>query len=199
LAGNQEGIPARLQVQLQILDQSIDVEVSKAHEARDAARGRSFIGFSMHHESVDSLVFLRDIIESIRVGKTLAALDPSTLKEPYSKPNWLCYRGEGPTDVRLKVGNNARILEEAHITFRSGSYYHEVIFEAGKAIRTGSSLSDFGPASRMEYSPQPLPKVARLLSYVLTGAQPKELLEACQPIVDQCLEVLGLTANRKAS
>ncbi len=99
-----------------------------------------FVGFHFKHESPDSLVFLREMIEPMRCGKSLNSLSEDMRNDRYKGADWTCLRGDGPTDLILKRVVGGGDLEEALMTFRIQESYFELSFKGGK-LKTGKSLN----------------------------------------------------------
>jgi hypothetical protein len=114
----------------------------------------AMVAYEFRHQSAESLVFLKHIIEPMRFGKSLSKLSPEFLKEPYNGENWACYRGDGPTDVLAEYSDKGDVLERLIMTFREEARYLEVRYKGGKVTtakteKTIDAHGDVGAASAL--------------------------------------------------
>lgn len=101
--------------ELDILSQSSLTNIQFIHNIDEA---NYLAGFAFQHRNVETLVFLREILERFRVGSSLRTPPSEMLKEEYRSGNWRCFRGEGPTDFFVSTSSTNR---EAFLNFRNGS------------------------------------------------------------------------------
>lgn len=145
--------------------------------------------FVFQHTIPDTLMFLREPLESLRQGGTLEQLLPEMLKAPYNNAGWLCLRGDGPTDVWMKSDRSGR-CEEALMCFRSGKTYLEVSLRSG-VISTGFAIDrtdhmdenhrERAAPSLMSKDLKPDLPALRIAAATLMGVSDKQL----RKIVDQ--------------
>jgi hypothetical protein len=132
---------------LTFLDQTCNTFVHLTHVRSDG----NLVGLSFVHRNIETLVFLREILENLRVGSTLEVLNPSVLKEKHLKPGALLYRGDGPCDLTFQeAGEN---IESMLFTFRMGLSYFELKYENHVFSTARSSSDDQREAPKMEPSP----------------------------------------------
>lgn len=112
-----------------------------------ASSPKEFMGFSFKHENTKVLVFLRNFLEFMRWGTRLEAIDKKLVKEKYRTDEFICFRGEGPTDCIFRVNNTGEI-EEMLLTFREKEEYRELAFKNEK-ISTRKAIDFDGDATRM--------------------------------------------------
>ena len=132
---------------LTFLDQTCNTYVHLNHVRSDG----NLVGLSFVHRNIETLVFLREILENFRVGSTLEPLNPSILKEKHSKPGALVYRGDGPCDLIVQEAGEK--IESMFFTFRHGLTYYELKFENEIVSSARSSSEDQREAPKMEPSP----------------------------------------------
>lgn len=102
----------------------------------------------IHTDSAANLLFLRDSIEPMRQGSTIAAVPTHILRDRYGDGTWTYLRGEGPTDVLIRTGVDGSLME-ALMTLSRDTVYNEIRYENGR-LSTGISLDRTGiAASRM--------------------------------------------------
>lgn len=133
------------------------------------ARGpREFSGFSFQHRNVETLVFLREILENFRIGASLRSPPKEMVKEEYRSGKWTCLRGEGPTDYFCQIAEDSP--KKALLSFRDGSSYCELKYEDG-AFTTGRTVDLDGPSSRIQTSEKGIdPVIFRQGIEILLGA-----------------------------
>ncbi len=144
LVADQKSIEAKLT----FLDQSAQVFVQVVHEKNDGQT----VGLSFIHKDIKTLVFLRDVLENLRVGSTFSALDPSHTKGKFNVAGQSMYRGDGPSDLQIleKDGNIQNIL----LIFRSGPSYFEFKMDKDILTTARSKNEDQKVSSQMEPSPE---------------------------------------------
>lgn len=136
-----EALHETSRIQLRILGVQVEGTARKAFSTKD------MIGCSFCHGNTKVLVFLRNFLEYMRWGARLDLLDKKLLKERYRTDEWVCYRGEGPTDAFFRL-NGDGTLAEALITFRDKEEYREVAWKEGAYV-TRLAIDHDGDASRM--------------------------------------------------
>lgn len=161
-----------------------------------------FVGLSLRHESPETLIFLRDLIEPLRCGRSLAVLTREMRNEKYRGEEWSCLRGDGPTDLLLKTTPDGAGLAEALLTFRVNEQYAELSFKADK-MSTGRSLEDEGGGmlalgSRMATTSEVDKAVLRHAVYILM-ASPAACRKVARPILKQALQTLELAFNENVA
>jgi hypothetical protein len=190
-------LPAELKGDLTILDQSIACRLAPV---RTFNKGTMLLaGFSMYHDSPETLVFLREMIEPWRWSLTLAPLAASMRHERYKGDEWSCLRGDGPTDVVLKQGRGGQPVE-AHLTFRAASGYAELTFKDGQ-ISTSLSIDDhsYDPMSattRMATTQEADRLVLRQAFYILLNL-PERDRELAADVTRAVLAALGVETKAR--
>lgn len=127
------------------LPKSTEVEVvilgvSTAGRAIRVFESKQRLGYAFCHDTASVLIFLRRFIEFMRMGEHLNTIDRGLLKPPYDSPDWLCFRGDGPTDVILHSSAKAQnVVDEAVITFREKDSYRTAELRSGKLMTSVSS------------------------------------------------------------
>jgi hypothetical protein len=119
---------------MHLLDRSVDCKLGLV---RSMAQGSQALlaGFTIAHETTETLVFLRELIEPLRRGVSLAELGAAILNERYNGPEWSCWRGDGPTDLVLKTHgpSGSKGLAEGLLTFAADGFYCEITFK-GRSV-----------------------------------------------------------------
>ncbi len=67
--------PATVNVNLRVLDQSINIEASRVYTSTGVS------GFQFHHKTAETLIFLRDVLENMRLGSTLEIVESDDEEE----------------------------------------------------------------------------------------------------------------------
>lgn len=129
-------------IELRILNRSIQTKLTVL-----GVRGDS-TACLFHHESPETLLFLRESLEGFRKGASVRVVPASLLQDKYRNGKWLYLRGAGPTDILLSQGPTGN-LESALVTVQAGDRYAEVRVFGGH-VQTGKSIDQEGAsASRM--------------------------------------------------
>ena len=167
-------LPDQFTAELQVLDRSIECTVSYVRSARSNEKNTIFAGLLIQHNSAETLIFLRDLIEPLRCGKSLVAIDPVSRHERYQGLDWACLRGEGPTDLILRLCKDGASLQEALLTFRISDSYCELSYKQN-TLRTGRIQGERDPhhqvpSARMASTAEIDPEVLRQGICILLGA-----------------------------
>jgi hypothetical protein len=129
--------------------------VSTTGRALRIFESKQRLGFAFCHDTASMLIFLRRFIEFMRLGEHLNALDKSGLKPPFDSPDWLFFRGDGPTSILVhKSPQNSQMIDEAVISFREKDSYRSAEFKNGRFLTGVSSdtNSSFGKLSSTDQS-----------------------------------------------
>ena len=162
-----------------------------------------FVGCTFVHDTAETLIFLRDVIEPLRCGKTFSLLPEDMRNERYIGPQWACFRGDGPTDLLIRVKKETNELEEALLTFRFGDSYREVSFLDGR-IKTGKSTQKPGESGGLVASSQMASNldvdkvVLRHGAFVLVGA-PQQYRKQIEPMLRLILQSLDVAFKEAAA
>lgn len=190
-----EKMPQSVHGTFTLLDQSIACRMQPVRLMHQNAKVL-FAGFSMLHDTSDTLIFLRELIEPLRCGKTLVNLAPEMRQDKYKGLEWITLRGDGPTDLLLKSKPDGS-LDEALLTFRLHEAYCEVSYKNGK-LKTGRMLDRpgdsgaMGMGARMASTADLEKFILRTAIYILTSV-PAECRKNVQPLLKDCMQGLGLT------
>lgn len=168
-------IPDPLRARLHLLDRSIECVMALVRSVHPPGQQTLYAGFAIRHESADTLIFMRDLIEPLRCGKSLTALDQSMRHERYKSAEWSCLRGDGPTDLIIRLTKDSLSLQEALLTFRISDSYCEVSFQnntlrTGRMVGIGNSKMTVG--SQMASTTDVDLTVLRQSICILLGAPP---------------------------
>lgn len=149
------------------------------------------LGYAFCHDTASVLIFLRRFIEFMRLGEHLNVLDKNLLKPPYDTEGWMCFRGEGPTDLLVhKARGEMTGVDEAVITYREKEAYRTVELRNGRLFTAVTSdNNNTGP--RTTQDTQANEDILRKGACVLMG-----YLQACEAAHQPYLEEL-LKAFRK--
>lgn len=181
---------------LTLLDRQIRCQVMPVRVVKQHAS--VFAAFSIVHEAADSLVFLREFIEPFRFGKSLMSIGENVRNEKFRGQQWTCLRGDGPTDVIIRRGEDSH-MAEAMMTFKTQDSYGELTFRSG-ILKTGrvikkseNFVQSMGAqiASTEELDPQLLRQAICILA-----ASPSDVRLAVQPLLDEATK--GLFKGKKA-
>lgn len=153
-----------LEVEIEILGEKTTAFVNYVHTYQN----ESVLGYCFQHKNVETLVYLREILERFRIGASLRTPPTDMIKPMYRGTGWTCMRGEGPTDFtyRSKTASPSEFL----LSFREGEYYNEVRLYQGK-LSTATSTDIDGTSSQMNPSKNGLDEnIAKKGVEILIGA-----------------------------
>lgn len=170
----------RYQGQLVFFDEALSIVCSPAYLSADK------IGFQLIHEDVSGLIKLQPLLELLRQGHSLYALDRSLLKEKFQNPSYHVFRGDGPVDLVLETqASDSEKLQSALLTYPSGERYLDVRYLNG-AVTTGAALVQQGSSQQVIPDPTPHPLTLSQGLILLTGAR-LECAKELRPALDELL------------
>ena len=73
-------------------------------------QGQYYIGFRFEHKDANTLIFLRDIVENLRLGSTMHRLRKEFLTEKYKSELWVCMRGDGPGEIEIETNTSGKLI-----------------------------------------------------------------------------------------
>ena len=96
-------------VNLSFLGNSTSTKLSLVSEEDEIQR------FSFLHDDPHTLIFLRNFLEQYRIGKTVAPIDSSLVKDEFTRGDWVLLRGDEGIDIKIHM--NQKSIETAQLTF----------------------------------------------------------------------------------
>jgi hypothetical protein len=185
-------LSSNLEADLTLLDRSIVCRLTPSRMVPQSG-DRVLVGFRVQHDTPDALLFLREFIEPMRCGQTLASLPQDFRKERYRSPDWACLRGDGPVDILVRTEGGGGKLAEALLTFKMNDTYCELTFVDGK-LRTGHAIKSgegglMALGTQMSQSAAIDKAVLRHAIAVIVGAPPT-LQSALAGVLTETLEAL---------
>jgi len=152
------------------------------------------LGYAFCHDTASVLIFLRRFIEFMRLGEHLSPVDKAVLKPPYDSSEWLCFRGDGPTDIVLRQSKTTKnTVEEAMIKYREKETYRSTELRNGKIFTQihsdSSNTQQMGGASQESSINEDLLRKSICL---LLGYQ-QACTEAHQPLLSSLVQVIQKT------
>jgi len=103
------------------------------------------LGLSFIHETSETLIFLRDVLEFIRIGKTFVAPPKGALKpSPPADRKQLRLLGEGNCFLTVEESEPESALALVHMGFKSSGVSQEILLRDGQiqtAIQTKSGTA----------------------------------------------------------
>lgn len=200
-ATNSLQVQDKLKAKLQVLDRSIECSLALVRSVAQADVGILFAGFSIHHDSADTLIFMRDLIEPLRCGKSLVLIDQSVRHERYQGHEWLCFRGDGPTDLIVRLGKDGATLLEALLTFRISDCYSELSLKQN-TLRTGRMRGEgekkLAVGSQMASTAEIDLEVLRQAICILLG-MPSEFRHISCQLLSEALKYLNIEMSFNAA
>ncbi len=185
-------IEGELGATLTLLDREIRCRIKPVRVVKQNAS--IFAGFQIVHEKPDTLVFLRDFIEPFRCGKTLMSIQDHVRNERFKGQEWTCLRGDGPTDLILRRGEDSH-MAEAMLTFKTMDGYGEVTFRNG-LLRTGRTVKqkdNFVQSMGALIAQTDAPDAALLRHAIcILAASPSDVRLAVQPLLDEATKALAV-------
>jgi hypothetical protein len=132
--------------------------------------GKHRLGYAFCHDTASVLIFLRRFIEFMRMGEHLNVLDKNVLKPPYDSNEWLCFRGDGPTDVLLHASrSDANVVDEAVVTYREKETYRTAELRTGRLLTSIASENNLTTGQRGAQDAQANEDILRKASCILMG------------------------------
>jgi len=132
--------------------------------------GKHRLGYAFCHDTASVLIFLRRFIEFMRMGEHLGVLDKNLLKPPYDSNEWLCFRGDGPTDVLMHTSRvEANAIDEAVITYREKETYRTAELRTGRIHTSIATENNLATGQRGNQDPQINEDILRKASCILMG------------------------------
>lgn len=156
-------------------DKNIKTKI-KCVYLKEPIAGMSFIDLS-----IDDIWFLKNACKYLKQGSSLNEIKKSHLKDSYKTQQWRCFRGEGPSDLLLKISDHQpHKIEEFLLTFLAHGYC-ELSYKNG-VFKTGKSIDEEGIGARMATTNTFEKEIARSGALILKGLTNKELIEFFAPI-----------------
>lgn len=118
---NQENV---IEMTLHVYHLSMVVEVVPIHG------GEGQTGCSFIHSKPDTLLFLRQVLEFIRMGSAVLPTPKEHVKEPYKAPVYHMFHGDRGTELVVRTAGVADV-ESLEIRFRDGHTDNRVQFSKG--------------------------------------------------------------------
>jgi hypothetical protein len=192
---DQRILSGELSAELTILGRKIACKVTPVRVVKQHAS--IFAGFCVVHETADTLVFLREFIEPLRCGKSLMAISEAVRNERFKGQEWTCLRGEGPTDLILRRGEDSH-MAEAMLTFKTPTSYGELTYRNG-ILRTGRVIKTVennvqSMGAQIASTDEPDPELLRQAICIL-AASPSDIRLAVQPLLDEATKALQRTTK----
>jgi hypothetical protein len=146
--------------------------------------------FRFNHGSSDTLIALRDIIESMQAGASLRPISKDNLKDEYKTTHWICLGGDRGTFLRIKSKDGKR-LDEALLSFRIDSARAaEVIWKgpvASTSFTTGEEhAGKIGSVAQTTTAPDQL--TLERARFLLAAMDPKPV--AWTGVMDELMNAL---------
>ena len=148
-----------------------------------------YVGFCFEHTEPDTLIYLREVIEPIRNGRSLEELSSEFRSDQFQGKNWHCFRGDGPVDIVLQTDDSKSKVVEALLTLKSGDSYYEVGINGEKlwtSKSAGGASTQMMGGARMTPSSTADLSVLRKAFLILASAPVKST-----KIVSPLLEAIG--------
>jgi hypothetical protein len=167
---------ANAEATIEVLGKSIQVFVKLVHAGAHSA------GFAFEHRGVETLIFLQPFIERLRVGSSLEVLAKDVLSDKYLGQEFINLRGDGPTDLVLKLKSpGSTEIDSLLMTFRDSAEYYEFRFR-GDQIHTGRQLDSTGISARMAETPKLDLSILRTAAATIMGVQDQSVQQVLRPV-----------------
>ena len=135
--------------------------------------GESVSGYKFTHENSGNLIFLRELIDYLKMGTSLQILTVEKLQESFRSPDWICLRGEGPSDLQIQVGKSGEI-EKCRLMFRIGDEYYQLQYKDKKLQMDSTKQAALTPA----------PVVIRHGLSLMLGIQQPHVVRVLRPVFE---------------
>jgi len=153
-------------------------------------RRHGIVAFRILHETPDTLVSMRDLIESMRAGASLAPVQKVNVADRYKSDDWTCLHGEEKIALVFRTVANGDIVE-ALMTFKGdGEVYTEVALRNGR-ISTSQSVVTSGVAPQMNVSSGVDRLTIERACFILLAMQPTATSVSMRPFIAMLLKELG--------
>lgn len=176
---------------LTILDREITIKAAPVHWTERSGEG-TFVGIRIQHEAAATLMAVKELIEPLAWGGSLQPIGADIRNDRYKGDDWICFRGEDPTDILLRMTPDKKDVAEALMTFRLGSAYLEVVYREG-ILTTGQSegTAMYGGAQMATSADGIDAKIARYAVCILLSA-PANARDASRPLLKRLLGALKI-------
>lgn len=159
-----ETLPRTSEVDVVVLGVSTTGRAIRVFESKQR------LGYAFCHDTASVLIFLRRFIEFMRMGEHLSTLDKNLLKPPYDTADWLCFRGDGPTDLILHKNRvEANAVDEAVITYREKETYRTAELRNGRLYTMVSTDNTQGSGARGAQDTQANEDILRKAACIVMG------------------------------
>ena len=171
--------PAKIErVTIKAAGTTCNIPLKMAHTESD------YTGYTFIHESGDSLLFLRGILEFMRCGSTLKRIPDEHLKQEKLDSKGIVWRGDGPSDLTSQD-------EKLSLTFRDGSMYLNLVYD-GKSLKTAKTeapATNGGGYIRDKTTPDLSPNTDTLVKalFLLAAIQDKQ----CQQLITDFVDLIS--------
>lgn len=112
-----------LECTLHIYHLAMPCELVVIHE-RDNHTGCAFI-----HSKAETLLFLRQVLEYIRMGSSVAALPKQIVRQHFQDAHSHMFQGDRGTEIRVRTGDKG--VDYLEMQFTDGMSENRVVFENG--------------------------------------------------------------------
>lgn len=173
--------PSPLDGHLSILGKVVNFSASKVF-IKD-----NFMGLSFQHRETSVLLFIRDILEFCRFGASTGLIGRTMLQKKYSDPSWLVGRGDGPSDLSLKISLAKNSVEEANWSFIDAQGAHRLYFN-GRDFFEGSAISHAAVRADGSKGKEASIDLLRHFAFYLTGLTedfPKEAVDCLLALISE--------------
>jgi len=133
-----------------------------------------FVAYEFRHQSPETLIFMKEIIEPIHTGLSLFEQSADKGHTPYNTENWKTYKGEGPTNILAEFASDGETLLRTLVTFIYEGTVYQLSFEGHKIqtaqinLKDGFDFDTFADAKKHK---NPLPEVILACLSIFLGAE----------------------------
>lgn len=181
-----------------VADLTIGFEKTKSKFTLVRRIGRH-VAFAFVHDLAETLVFLREILEPMRVGSTMV---PSYgFDGDQWKDRRFTLKGDGLSEVNFMIDEFGKLLF-SRLTYTNQGYIYEVTFQDNK-IETGVAVINFGSAANTKNNQQNDVRLLRQSLFILFGinneAISEQKIDLASEITNALAEISGNSDQHPAA
>lgn len=189
-----DAMPLTHPITIRSLDQTLNIDATRVYVAKGIA------GFQFHHKTSESLVFLREILESMRIGSTIGFVEE---EDTDKKPGRIFAISEDESvELEIKQAAEPALSREQNVSssmirlkFRHVDVNYILQFD-GKNISMKTASFDHKADDRSLLKTDMINKpILRQAIYMLMGLQEESLEKAVVPFLGYSLQYFDVKTS----
>jgi len=150
------------------------------------------VAFEFIHDLAETLIFLREVLEPMRIGSTLTpyyGFDSNQWKD-----RRFTLKGDALSELNFMIDEIGNLLF-SRLTYSSQGYIYEVTFQEQK-IETGVAVINFGSAATQSHSSVLDVRLLRQSVFLLFGLQNEAITEQKHQLATEIIKVLSQNVDK---